>query len=218
MNLILTSDFPLTPNDLVLDRMRATGQRPSVAWIPPFTKTGHEHFPIAQKLLKSYGFSNLEYCDIDEKQNVEQLARLERYDVIYLSGGDPIAFRHRILRSGLSMRLRQCLAADRLIVAASGGSMQFTANLSLFRLLTETLQDVVCTRADYEGLGVVDYEVLPHLNRFDSSFLETVQQYSKQAGQEVVALADGAAVLHLGRTNYQFIGTTLVISKGIIIS
>lgn len=72
--------------------------------------------------------------------------------------------------------------------------------------------------ADYEGLDVVDYEILPYLNWFDSSFLEVVQQYSKQAGQEVVALADGAAVLRLGRSDYQFVRTTSVISKGIIVS
>ena len=130
---------------------------------------GHAHFPSAQATFKSHGFSNLEYCDIDEERNEAQLDRLDEYDVIYLTGGDPIGFRRNILRAELPTRLQRCLAACRLIVGSSGGSMQLTRNVSLFRLVTEPVDDVLATRDDYDGLGFVEYEVLPHLNRHDPS-------------------------------------------------
>jgi len=167
LNLALTSDFPATANQAVIDRMSGCVPSPRIAWIPPLTGMGRERFPAAQKLFESYGFPVLEYCDIDEEPDEGQLARLDEYDVIYLTGGDPIAFRRNILRAGLPMRLRKCLAAGRLIVAASGGSMQLTKNVSLFRLLTETLDEVVVNRGEYDALAVVGYEILPHLNRFE---------------------------------------------------
>ena len=136
MNLALTSDFPSTANQVVVDRMRSTGRCPRVAWIPPFTAMGRARFPAAQKLFESYGFSDVEYCDIDEEPNEGQLTCLDEYDVVYLTGGDPIGFRRNILRAGLSSRLQQCLVVGRLIVGASGGSMQLTRIVSLFRLLT----------------------------------------------------------------------------------
>src|SRR6185295_2119906 len=90
MNLALTSDLPSTANEVVFERMRGSGKRPRVAWIPPFTAMGREIFPAAQQLFESHGFSGLEYCDIDEERNEGQLACLDDYDVIYLPGGDPI--------------------------------------------------------------------------------------------------------------------------------
>jgi len=206
LNLALTSDFPSTANQTVIDRMKASGPSPRVAWIPPLTGMGRERFPAARQLFESYGFPALEYCDIDEEANEEQLARLDQYDVIYLTGGDPIAFRRNILRAGLAMRLRRCLAAARLIVAASGGSMQLTKNVSLFRLLTVTLDEVFATRGEYEALGFVGYEILPHLNRLEPSFVETVRRYSERVPHDIIALADGAAVVHAVADEYRLVG------------
>lgn len=216
LNLALTSDLPSTANQVVFDFMRSGNPSPRIAWIPPFTEMGHELFPSAQALFGTYGFSNLEYCDIDEEPNKEQLARLDQYDIIYLTGGDPIGFRRNILRVGLAGQLRQYLATGRLIVAASGGSMQLTKNVSLFRLLTTTLEAVFENRDEYEALDVVGYEILPHLNRFQPSFLETVRRYSEQVDHDVIGLADGAAVLHQSRDNYWCVGQATRFHSGVM--
>ena len=81
MNLALTSDFPSTPNHLVLERMRSRSLRPRIAWLPPLTAAGRERFPAAQALFESHGFSDLEYCDIDEEPDEALPARLNRCDV-----------------------------------------------------------------------------------------------------------------------------------------
>jgi hypothetical protein len=97
LNLALTSDFPTTANQAVIDRMRGRGPRRRIAWIPPLTGMGHERFPAARQVFESHGFSALEYCDIDAEFDEEKLARLDRYDIIHLTGGDPVAFRRNIL-------------------------------------------------------------------------------------------------------------------------
>ena len=194
--------------------MRKRHPHPRIAWIAPFTSTGREHFPIAQDQFATYGFSNLEYCDIDEEPNEMQLAALDQYDVIYLSGGDPIGFRQNIFRSGLSTQLRKSLVAGRLVVAASGGSMQLTKNVSLFRLLTATLDKVLAEHREYDALGIVEYEILPHVNRLESSFLEKVRRYSERVAHDVLGLADGAALLYVNTDDYLCTGQVTRFRKG----
>jgi peptidase E len=126
--------------------------------------------------------------------------------IIYLTGGDPIGFRRNIVRAGLPARLRQYLTAGRLIVTASGGSMQLTKNVSLFRLLTTPVDEVLASRGEYEALSVVEYEILPHLNRYETSFLETIRRYSEGVANDVIGLADGAALLYTNCDDYKCVG------------
>lgn len=214
MNIALTSDLPLTANQAVFKLMRKRHSHPRIVWIPPSTRTGREHFPIAQEQFAAHGFSNLEYCDIDEDLDEMQLAVLDQYDVIYLTGGDPIGFRRNILQSGLSIRLQQCLVAGCLVVAASGGSMQLTKNVSLFRLVNNPLEKVLAERNEYDALGIVEYEVLPHLDRLESSFLEKVRRYSERMDHDVIGLADGAALLCISTDKYFCDGLVTRFRKG----
>jgi peptidase E len=216
MNLALTSDLPSTPNEAVFGCMRRAGSRPRIAWIAPLTREGRERLPAARRLFASHGFPDLDYCDIDEEPDEARLARLDEYEIVYLSGGDPIAFRRNLLRAGLSARLRRRLAAGRWIVGASGGAMQLTRNVSLFRLRAQALEEVIASRGEHEGLGAVDYEILPHLNRLDATFLETVRQYSEHVRHEVVALADGSALLHEGDARPRCVGRALRLRGGIV--
>ena len=216
LNLALTSDLPSTANEVVFNFMRSGKQHPRIAWVPPFSEMGHARFSASQELFKAYGFSDLEYCDIDNEPNEEQLDRLDQYDNIYLIGGDPIGFRRNILRVGLAKRLQQYLTTGLLIVAASGGSMQLTKNVSLLRLGTAPLDEVFENRDEYEALGVVDYEILPHMNRFEPSFLEIVRRYSERVDHDVIGLADGAAVLHRSSDNYWCVGQATRYHGGVV--
>lgn len=168
-----------------------------MAWVPPLTATGRERFDAAQAQFRSLGIARLEFCDIDEQPDERQLSQLDRFDVVYFTGGDPLVFRRNIERSGIARGIEKCLAAGRLIVAASGGAMQFTKNLSLYRLLSTPIDTVVAERDAFAGLGIVPYELLPHLNRLDAPFLDKVQRYSERVGGDVVALDDGAAMIHV---------------------
>jgi peptidase E len=217
MNLILTSDFPTTPNERVAARMRTTARDPRIAWVPPFTDTAHTRFHDATRAFNTLGFKQVECVDIDEERDEVQIAYLHEFDVIYLSGGDPIRFRHNAIRSGLSGRLRQCIAANRLIVAASGGALLLTPNVSLFRLQDESLEDVLATRDRFSALGAVNYELLPHLHRWDAGFLAKVRSYSQGVEHEVIALADGGAIVHAGDDAVERLGKVTRYRKGHII-
>ncbi len=216
MNLILTSDFPSTDNSAVWDRLRAGSTQPRIAWIPPVTDVGRKRFARAKALFGARGFGDLDYCDIDEEADAAQLARLADYDIVYLSGGDPIRFRTNLHCSGVARQLPRFLAAGGTVIAASGGAMQFTRNVSLFRLQAAPLAEVVANYRHYVGLAVVGYELLPHVNRLPPAFLETVRQYSERVAHDVIAVADGAAVLHTSHDTYHCIGQATRFHKGVV--
>ncbi|MEZ4869778.1 MAG: Type 1 glutamine amidotransferase-like domain-containing protein [Caldilineaceae bacterium] len=216
MKLALTSNLPSAGNDHLFAWMRTVVARPRIAWIPPYTDPDRARFTQAQARFASHGFDTVEYCDIDEQINRVQLSQLAEYDVIYLSGGDPVRFRHNLLRAGLADRLRECLTAGRLIVGASGGSMQLTQNVSLFRLVNATIDEVLADHAEYAAMGLVPYEILPHVDRWEPPFLEQVRRYSERVEHDIIGLADGSAMLHTSQRDYQCIGQVQRFRKGVV--
>jgi peptidase E len=193
MTVILTSDFPLTEHAAVVERMRSTASRPRIAWIPPFT--GAQDFAAAGEPFATLGFDALEYCDIDRDADQVQLAYLHEFDVVYLADGDPIRFRYNALRTGLAGRLRQCMASGRLIVAAGGGAMLLTPNVSAWRLTVEPVVEVLGDYPRLDGIGMVSFELMPHWNRFDTEIHERVGRYAEGIDHDIVTLPDGGALL-----------------------
>lgn len=215
MKLILSSDFPSTSNDVVAEHIRSLGARPRVAWIPPFTSAGKARFQTAQDAFQALGVSNLEYCDIDQEPDKAQLAQLDQYDALYFTGGNPLGFRINILKCGFAERIHRYLADGGLVIAASGGAMQFTQNVSLFRLVNKSVAEVLAEHHEYQALGIVGYELLPHLNKLDAPFLHKVQCYAESVSHDIVALADGAALIHDEAGAYRCIGQAVMFRNGV---
>jgi peptidase E len=215
MNVILTSDFPSTTVPAVVERLKAVGPNPRVAWIAPLTDGAAAKFVLAQRRFAEFGIEQLEYCDIDQAADDVQLAYLGEYDVVYLTGGDPVRFRYNMRRTGAGGRVGQCIRAGRLVVAASGGALQLTQNVSVFRLQTESVDAVLATRGAYGALGAVPYEFFPHLNRCDDEFLEKVRAYSEHIEHDIVGLEDGGALLHDTPDRYEALGRVVRFRKGV---
>ena len=192
MNLALSSDFPSTANPELVARIRAVGRSPRIAWLAPAGQAGRLHYSLAKITFLAHGFTQLERVPVGVDQNDTCVGVLDGYDVVYLSGGDPLAFRHNLQRSGFDVALREFAASGRLIIGASGGAMQLTKNVSLYRLLSGPVDEVVAEHGRFDALGLVGYEILPHLNRHKPMFQERVQRYSERVPHDIVALADGA--------------------------
>jgi peptidase E len=218
MGLILTSDFPDTATVAVVDRIRAAAPEPRIAWIPPCTDKEGACFAEAGRRFSEAGLSRLEYLDIDEDLDQVQLAYLHEFDVIYLGGADPVRFRYNAIRAGLAGRLRQCAALGRLIVGAGGGALMLTPNVSLFRLQTESVDQVLATRGRFDALGAVSFELLPHLNRRDAGFMDKVRSYSAKTDIDVIAVSDGAAIFSTSPGEFEHVGAITRYRRGEIIA
>lgn len=180
----------------------------------PSTSSAQARFPLATVGLRASGFTDIELVDADAEPD-PTVSLLDRFDVVYLTGGDPLIFRQNLRRSGLAKSLREFAADGRLIVGASGGAMQLTSNVSLYRLLSGGVEEVSAGRSECDGLGLVGYEILPHLNRHDAAFLEKVRQYSERVEHDIVALEDGAAVVADTAIHYKTLGTAARFRRGV---
>ena len=194
MTIALTSDFPSTINAAVVELIKAPSRQPHVAWVAPHTVAVQEKLPAAKKAFRSLGVRHVDSYALDGLRSILPIS-LDSYDVVYLTGGDPIDFREGMRRTHFYDQLRSFLAAGGIVVGASGGAMQVTRNVSLFRLLSLSVDEVVSDRERFDALGAIDIELLPHLNRHSVDFLEKVLRYSERVAQEILALSDGAAVI-----------------------
>jgi hypothetical protein len=215
MNVILTSDFPAAAHPLVVERMKAVAPQPRIAWVAAETAGGHAQFDQAAARFRELGLDQPEYCDIDEQKDEVQLAYLYEFDIVCLSGVNPLVFRYNMLRTGLSGRLRQCASLERLIVTASGGSLLLTPNVSLYRLQSESVEAVLETRGRFDGMSAVAYEVLPHLNRWDREFLDKVSDYSSRIDNDVIGVPDGAAVFAETEHAFGYVGAVVRYRQGV---
>ena len=93
--------------------------------------------------------------------------------------------------------------------------MQLTRNVSLFRLLSATVDAVVANRDEFGGLGIVGCEILPHLDKHDASFLEKVRKYSELVLDEIVAVEDGGALVVDGCGDFKCFGTAVAIPRAV---
>jgi peptidase E len=217
MNLILTSDFPATTNDLVVAQLRAVASHPRIAWIADRTDRDGAMFREALDRFGALGFTQLEAVDIDEQRDDVQIAYLHEFEVLYLTGGDALRFRYNAMRTGLAGRLRQCADLGRLIIGAGAGAMLLTPNVSLSRLPQEVTAEVIDSRLRFEALGAVAYEVLPHSERWGEAVSAKVREYSRRVDNDIVGLADGSALFPTGPDTFSSVGTVTRYRNGTII-
>lgn len=206
MSLILASECSAIGSAEVVERMRQAAARPRIAWVASPTTWARAAAAEVTARLQAHGFDPPEYCDVDEDADQVQLAYLHEFDVICVCGEDAVRYRYNMMRTGLGGRLRRCAASGRLIVAAGAGSQLFTPTVSLARVMTSPLSEVLAERGRYDALGAVSYEVLPQADRCDAATLEGVRRYAEGAGVDVVALSAGAALLVTDRDTFEAVG------------
>ena len=186
--------LPATANDTVYSRLSERGACPRVACGSSLYGDGCAQLPQAKSVFRSVRHLGPSYCGVDEVPDERQLRCLDQLQTSCITGGQPPADFARTsfgveCQSGLSISDRR---------SSNGGRQRrchavYEQRLSLFRLLSSTVDEVVEEHEEYAALGMVDYELLPHLNRHDSAFLEKVRRYSNGCRHDIVALDDGAS-------------------------
>ncbi len=144
--------------------------------------------------LKRLGFKSIDIADISALHRNEWLARMEPADVLYFGGGNRFHLLEWTGKSGLTTRLPNLLR-DRVYVGMSAGSMVVGKKLGL-RLSHLLYQDDLDRTADINGLGYIDFYLLPHLNNphFPNLKETMVEEASRGMTESVYALDDQSAL------------------------
>lgn len=147
--------------------------------------------------LKALGFKRIDIVDIAAIGKKQWLPRLEAADILYFSGGNRYFLMECLNRSGLTLLLPRLLET-RVFVGTSGGSMVTGKTLGL-KLSHTVLGDDRRTQ-DMEGLGYVDFHVVPHLGNPHFPRLEPKLVEAALTGfpEKVYALDDHSAVQVVG--------------------
>lgn len=142
---------------------------------------------------RELGFKEVDIVDIAAVPREVWKPRLENADVIMIGGGNTSYLMSQIRKSGLDKELPELLKS-RVYVGISAGSMVVSPNLKekeMQRLFEEPIVD----GADNEGLGLVDFLIVPHMNSpFFPRAAELIDEVAKDINISLYSIDDQTAV------------------------
>jgi Peptidase family S51 len=205
MRVMLSSNFPRPGNEAIAARLRLEGVE-RFHWLAGS--------PDEQRFKRAYAeFAAHDFFDVKAvAAGTLDIGGLSAADGLYLSGGDPLTFSAALARSTVAAQLARF--TEPWLLGASGGSMQFTPNISLFRLQQHSVAQVLQQRNRFAALGIVAFEVLPHSDRHPASLLNAVRSYSEGVDNDVWCLADGAALWQDATGSLSAIGDARCLRRG----
>lgn len=191
--LILHSDqsFERTGEiDSQLIRSLSGKRHPRLLYIPSVADPRRKYFSEKARYYEKIGFASCEYFDPQEEQDSARTHEMFKCDVIHLAGGEVCRFMERLVSSGVCERLKDFAVRGGVIVGVSAGAM----------LLGRTFMGAILfgERGLTDGLGLFDFEIIPHVNeRFPR--LDILQAFANKTRKTLYALNDGDVVVISGR-------------------
>ena len=199
MKLLLKS-AGITNDKIAKALFELTGKKPeeiTVAFIPTASNAeiGDKDWLISDLInLKKQHFGSIEITDISAIDEQIWKPSLERADVLYFEGGNTYHLMRWLERSGLSGPLVDLLQ-NKVYVGVSAGSMVTSPDLALKLSQVIYEEDMIETEV-LEGLGLVDFYFLPHLNSewFKKVRKENIEKVGKEMNHKIYALDDQSAL------------------------
>ncbi|MGA9290050.1 MAG: Type 1 glutamine amidotransferase-like domain-containing protein [Anaerobacillus sp.] len=182
-----------SPGNQRLDKVLFTGMEPKqikVGYLPSTEDIDRKYFKTKVQYYREYGVKDLLFFDLYSEFNLSKIKELMQCDIIHLSAGNPLEFRNAIKYRKMDKVLWDYFNNDGTIVGVSGGAVQLGHSTKLFQLFTDTLGN-----EDSESLQFVDFEFLPHYNRWNDDFKQKVLAYSQETGTKVYAGNDGDGLI-----------------------
>ncbi|WP_223701679.1 Type 1 glutamine amidotransferase-like domain-containing protein [Sutcliffiella deserti] len=176
-----------------------------IGYIPSTEDKEKTHFNTKVKYYREYGITNIMFFDLYDEFNSLKIDELIQCDIIHLSAGDPIKFREAIKKRNMEMVLSNYFKQGGTIVGVSGGAVQLGKSTKLFQMF------IGDSGSEKETLQLVDFEFLPHYNRWNEKYKTEVHNYAKTTGTTVYAGNDGDGII-VEDNKIQMVGDIVVIS------
>lgn len=158
-----------SPGNRNLDTLLLADHVPAqirIGYIPSTADPDRQFFRNKAAYYGEYGVRHLLFFDLYGKFDRGKVSDLLACDIIHLSAGNPLQFRQSLMARGISTILRDYYHAGGTLVGVSGGAVQLGQSARLFQLLTGSLDDSVDSGSDLRTLQLVDFDFLPHFNRW----------------------------------------------------
>ena len=142
---------------------------------------------------KELGFKEVDIVDIAAVSRDIWLPRLEDTDVIMVGGGNTSYLMKQIRESGLAKEL-PALLATRVYVGISAGSMVVAPKLRE-KEMQRVYNEPVDEDAENDGLNLVDFLVVPHMNNpYFPRAAERIDEVAQDIDMPLYAIDDQTAI------------------------
>ena len=186
-------------------------QNPKIAYIPSVNDKTRKYYNQKLEYYRSLGINNLMYFDIGEEYDETNIKELLECDAIHLSGGDTVNFLKNIKRRKFYEVLYKFVCKGGILIGISAGAILMSKDIDIVLINQEKDDNLTDTR----GLGMVDFDIMPHWGRADYS-LDDVISYSIKKRRNVYLCKDGEGVIvNEGKINV--IGSVIQLFYGNII-
>lgn len=182
-NLFLAASFA----DVYLDfaqhiHFPLTGK--SVTFIPTASQPEHVTFYVedGKKAFEKLGIQ-VEVLNIDEQDYETIEATLNRNDFIFVSGGNTFYLLQELRRSHADKIITRLINQGKLYIGSSAGSIVLGPDLEYIKTMDDPSKapDLL----DTQGLGIVNFSILPHFKEQPFSDI-TLQIFNKFCAEQVL--------------------------------
>jgi dipeptidase E len=165
-----------------------------VAFIPTASDIYDTH-PWVERdrdVLVGLGFG-IEDVDLKSCHGEDLRKRLSESDIIFVAGGNTSYLLEQAQQSGFMDIVRELVQAGKIYVGSSAGSLLAGPDVEVDKIYDEG--DFGKILDSYEGLGLVDFVVLPHADRLE--YLSYIERAEKEYGEgrKLVRLNDSQAIV-----------------------
>lgn len=200
-----------SPENQRMDKLLFDGIDPKnikIGYIPSTEDKERNYFHTKVNYYREYGITDIRFFDLYEDFDSWKVEDLLSCEIIHLSAGNPIEFRAAIKKRRMENVLWQYFNQGGIIVGVSGGAVQLGKSANLFQLFIGGSND-----GDLGTLSIVDFEFLPHYNRWNDDFKQSVQSYSESSGTTIYAGNDGDGLIVHEDGKVEVIGDIVVIDN-----
>ncbi|MEV5113000.1 Type 1 glutamine amidotransferase-like domain-containing protein [Peribacillus frigoritolerans] len=115
----------------------------------------------AKEDLLGFGFKRVDFNDIE----FDKPELLEKYNVIFINGGNPFYLLYHMKKSGADLILKDIAKQNTVIVGVSAGAIILGPNIEVVNYFTPQINTV--DMQDLTALGLTNKAIFPHYDRED---------------------------------------------------
>lgn len=158
--------------------------------------SNEKYMPFWQDICSKMGVSDFNHVDnskIGQEAEIEK-QKIAKSNILIVTGGNTYSLLNNIRNAGLDKAIVKLSEKDDAIITGfSAGAAILTPTINIVsRAWSYGLDENKVGLKNLEGLGLVDFEVLPH---FTSADLEGLEAYRKSSKYEVRPIANSEFIL-----------------------
>lgn len=153
----------------------------SVEW-----KEQNKHAVTAKQTLEGIGFKRVVFLDVE----FEDPNKLKKYDVIYISGGNPFYLLYHLKKSGADAIITQLANEGVVVVGISGGGVVLGSDITIVNYFDKKLN--IVNLEDLTALNITDIIMYPH---YKKEIEDELKKFESQYGHKVKRLRDDQTIV-----------------------